>query len=110
AWTPRYAAPEVLDGSPLSTATDLYSAACVIYELCHGQPLYPQVSAIKAKGVCAEPTKPSDMPQRVWQGLKQGLARDPGKRLQRVDALLSAFQIQAGRATLTSWLSFSGRQ
>lgn len=109
AWTPRYAAPEVLDGSPLSTATDLYSAACVIYELCHGQPPYPQANAQHAEARCAEPTKPSDMPQRVWQVLKQSLAFEPGKRPRSVDALLSAVEAQSKLAALTSWLNRSGR-
>lgn len=110
AWTPRYAAPEVLDGSPVNKTTDLYSTACVIYELCHGQPPYPQVNAKVAETrVCDAPTKPSDMPQRVWQVLKQGLALDPGKRLDGVDPLLRAFQAKPGLSTLTSWVSRSGR-
>lgn len=109
AWTPRYAAPEVFNGSPLSTATDLYSAACVIYELCHGQPPYPQVDTKQVEAISAQPTRPSDMPQRVWKVLKQGLALDPGKRLQTVDALLSAVEAQSRLAALTSWLNRSGR-
>ncbi|MBF3245186.1 serine/threonine protein kinase, partial [Pseudomonas aeruginosa] len=37
AWTPGYAAPELLEGAPLSPAADLYALACVLYELADGR-------------------------------------------------------------------------
>jgi serine/threonine protein kinase len=36
AWTPGYAAPELLEGQPLSASADVYGVACVIYELASG--------------------------------------------------------------------------
>lgn len=101
AWTPRYAAPEVLKGSPLSKATDLYSAACVIYELCHGQPPF----SVQA----AELPKPSDMPHHVWAFLKQALVLDPGKRMHNAETLLRAFQTQPKFFRLASWINPSKR-
>jgi serine/threonine-protein kinase Stk1 len=37
AWTPGYAAPELLDGQPLSASADVYGVACVIFELAGGK-------------------------------------------------------------------------
>ena len=84
AWTPRYAAPELLDGAALSTATDLYGAACVIYELCSGQhPFQPTGPQSKL------PPAPTDLPRAQWLALRKALATDPAQR----DSLADLYNI-----------------
>ena len=104
AWTPRYAAPELLDGNPLSRATDLYAAACVIYELCHGQHPYPGlVTQTGTTEFVPQPAKPSDMPQHIWHVLKQYLVLDPDKRLDNAEILLAAVQTPSRLSQLVFW-------
>lgn len=92
AWTPRYAAPELMDQGTLSVATDIYAVACVIYELCHGQHPYRRLSAKQAQGMKLQLTAPTGMPAPVWKILRKGLAFDTGRRLDSLAPLLAAFR------------------
>ncbi|MFK3774158.1 serine/threonine-protein kinase [Pseudomonas sp. NPDC089406] len=77
AWTPAYAAPELLDGAPLSPASDLFAAACVIYELAGGKQPFGRDGA----GLHSEPPeRPATLPAKAWPALQQALATDPAAR------------------------------
>lgn len=81
AWTPGYAAPEVLTGQPLSAKADIYSAACVIYELAEGKRPYPRHTAAEELGQNQpEPRRPKHLPLRCWPALRRALAPDPAQR------------------------------
>jgi serine/threonine-protein kinase Stk1 len=80
AWTPAYAAPELLAGGDLSARSDLYGVACVLYELAQGkrpveQP-YGQPLA-----------RPRQLPRQCWPALRSALATDPEHRSVGVEAL-----------------------
>lgn len=62
AWTPRYAAPELLDGATLNAAADVYAVACVIYELCSGQHPFRRQSAKQAQAMELPLTAPRTCP------------------------------------------------
>lgn len=73
AWTPAYAAPELMAGGCPSASADLYGAACVLYELAEGrrpgerqrhQPL----------------PRPRQLPKYCWPTLRSALAIDPEHR------------------------------
>lgn len=73
AWTPAYAAPELMAGGCLSASADLYGVACVLYELAqgrrpserlHNQPLL----------------RPHRLPRQCWPALCSALAVDPERR------------------------------
>lgn len=92
AWTPRYAAPELIDGGALSVASDIYAVACMIYELCHGQHPYRRLNARQAQGMNLVLSAPTGMPAPVWKILKKGLAFDVAKRSDSLEPLLAAFR------------------
>ncbi|WP_434700694.1 serine/threonine-protein kinase [Pseudomonas sp. D1-1] len=82
AWTPAYAAPELLEGSPLSACTDLYSLACVLYELASGRHPYRRLPSTQARdtGLERELKAPRNLPRRYWTALRTALALDPERR------------------------------
>ncbi|WPO00463.1 serine/threonine-protein kinase [Pseudomonas sp. MUP55] len=93
AWTRAYAAPELLAGGELTLATDLYAAACVLYELAHGARL----------GECPPGqglTRPRQLPRRCWPALQVALAHDPQRRALTVAELGEVISCRRSR-----WLS-----
>lgn len=92
AWTPRYAALELLEGQPLSAAADVYAVACVLYELSSGHHPFSRMTARQAKNMQQDKSleRPSRLPSHCWPALRQALAFD---HQQRIDAqgLLVAF-------------------
>jgi serine/threonine-protein kinase Stk1 len=82
AWTPAYAAPELLEGGALSACTDLYSVACVLYELASGRHPYRRLPSTQARetGLERELKAPRNLPRRCWTALRTALALDPARR------------------------------
>lgn len=74
AWTPRYAAPELLDGASLSTSADVFAVACVIYELASGKQPMRRLPAN------TQIPPPRHLPKRCWRALRTALAVDPADR------------------------------
>lgn len=73
AWTPAYAAPELMAGERPSTSTDLYGAACVLYELAGGRrPGERQGNQ--------QLLRPRQLPRHCWPALCSALALDPEQR------------------------------
>jgi serine/threonine-protein kinase Stk1 len=70
AWTPAYAAPELLAGAALSASADLYAVACVLYELAQGR-----------RHSSDRPVRPRQLPRHCWRALRTALAVDPQRRV-----------------------------
>jgi serine/threonine-protein kinase Stk1 len=92
AWTPGYAAPELLEGEPLSRRADVYAMACVLYELASGKLPYAKVPG----RVCGLSdgkllAAPPNLPPRFWPALRHALEIDPEKRTIAVRELHEAF-------------------
>ncbi|MCF7200504.1 serine/threonine-protein kinase [Pseudomonas oligotrophica] len=107
AWTPRYAAPELLDGQGLSAAADIFAVACVLHELAAGQHPFRRLSAKQARALALDARLkcPPGLPAACWPALRRALAFDPGTRAGSLAALLAAFrQPQSGR-----WMRWLGR-
>ncbi|AWM79178.1 serine/threonine protein kinase [Gammaproteobacteria bacterium ESL0073] len=89
AWTPKYAAPELLEDISLTTKTDIFALSCIIYELLTGQnPYYID----KKTKYTVKPTKPKDLSKKQWAALCCGLAIKPHDRLITAQELKNAFQ------------------
>jgi len=82
AWTPSYAAPELLEGTPLSAGADVYAAACVLYELASGQHPFRRLPPEAAHEARLERSlnPPRNLPRRCWPALRMALAVDPERR------------------------------
>lgn len=82
AWTPRYAALELLEGSPLTASSDLYALACVLLELATGQHPFQRKSAQEAHNERLDRhlQRPAQIPAPVWAALRTALAFDPQHR------------------------------
>jgi serine/threonine-protein kinase Stk1 len=94
AWTPNYAAPELLEGGPLSTSTDLYAVACLLFELAGGKLPFQRLTALEAreKKLDRKLKNPKHLPKICWPALKTALALKPKKRTIDAVALRDAFK------------------
>lgn len=94
AWTPRYAALELLEGAPLTAAADVYALACVIYELSSGSHPFRRLSAKQAKAMelDRELQRPANLPAHCWPALRTALAFDEARRDIDAAGLLEAFR------------------
>ena len=104
AWTPRYAAPELLDGAPPSAAADVFAAACLLVELSAGRHPFARLDArqARAQGLDRELTRPSRLPAACWPLLRAALAFDPARRPAAAELLASLCAPKSGR--LRRWL------
>lgn len=93
AWTPRYAALELLNGEPLTTVSDIYGMACILYELASGIHPYSRLTAKQAKAMEQDKTlqKPAKLPAHCWPALRTALAFDKENREIDAQGLLDAF-------------------
>jgi serine/threonine-protein kinase Stk1 len=105
AWTLGYAAPELLDGSPLTASADVYSMACVLYELACGKHPLRRVPSNQARdaGVEIEPLTPGHLPKHCWTSLKSALDFDPSQRHLTAAQLRHAFAGVGQSRLLQGW-------
>lgn len=89
AWTPKYAAPELLEDISLTTKTDIFALCCIIYELLTGKnPYYID----KKTKYSVNPSKPKDLSKKQWLALACGLAIKPEERTVTAEELKEVFQ------------------
>ena len=99
AWTPGYAAAELLEGAAPSARSDLFALACVLYELAGGKHPYRRLPATQA---CAEGLEralraPNNLPRHCWSALRTALALDASRRT------ISASDLQAVLSRVPFW-------
>lgn len=94
AWTPNYAAPELLEGGPLSMSTDVYAVACVLFELAGGKHPFQRLTGIEAREnkLDRKLKKPKHLPKTCWAALRTALALSPKKRTIDAAALRDSFR------------------
>lgn len=100
AWTPGYAAPELLEGQPLSASADVYGVACVIYELANGKHPFRRLPSNQARDEHLERElhAPKNLPQQGWQALRTALSFNPAERT------ITAQQLRDALGATSSWL------
>jgi len=83
AGTPRYMSPEQSRGRPTTSATDVYSAGVVLYEMLAGEPPFARGSAVEL-GLRHIQDPPPPLPGRVPAALREvvqrALAKEPDER------------------------------
>jgi serine/threonine-protein kinase Stk1 len=95
AWTPRYAALELLAGEPLSARADVYAVACVLYELASGRHPFKRQTAQQAQGNQLDKRlrRPKHLPAHCWPALRTALAFEQSQRCIDCAELLAHFQL-----------------
>lgn len=98
AWTPGYAAPELLEQGTLSAAADVYAVACLIYELASGRHPYRRLPSTQARTEQLERTlsRPPNLPAQCWPALRNALAFDPARRTVSARQLHAAMGARQG--------------
>jgi serine/threonine-protein kinase Stk1 len=99
AWTPGYAAPELLEGQPLSAGADVYGVACVIYELAGGKPPFRRVASTLARDEHLERElhAPKNLPKHCWPALRKALSFNAAERS------ITAGQLRDAMSATSSW-------
>ncbi len=114
--TPEYMSPEQAGGEiDLTSASDLYSLACVVYEMLAGEPpirgdnaratMMRQVTAVPRPLRALRP----DAPQAVENALARALAKDPAGRFPTVVEFMAELERPSGDAQRASILSAAAR-
>lgn len=107
AWTPRYAALELLDGAALTAAADVYALACVLYELASGRHPFRRQSAKQARAMELDKQlqRPEQLPAHCWPALRTALAFEEAQRGISCAQLLEVFR----QPTPSGWRRWLGR-
>ncbi len=117
AGTPAYVSPEQAGGETrLDPRSDVYSLACVVYEMLTGKPAFSGRTTLEtvAQRFTAEPPDPRslcpDIPAAVAQVVRQGMCLEGERRYQSINELWDALQRaadsgQSGSARLADRLA-----
>jgi serine/threonine-protein kinase Stk1 len=94
AWTPCYAAPELLEGGQISTQTDVFAMACVLYEMACGKHPFSRMLSTEARTQRRwyQLSAPQNLPLRFWPAIRLALALDVKKRTISAQELYEAFR------------------
>jgi serine/threonine protein kinase len=93
AGTPRYMSPEQARGRPTTSATDVYSAGVVLYEMLAGEPPFVNGSAVELglRHLQDEPPAlPARVPRALCEVVERALAKDPADRFSDGAAMADA--------------------
>ncbi|MCL6309611.1 serine/threonine-protein kinase [Pseudomonas syringae] len=99
AWTPGYAAPELLEGQALSASADVYGVACVIFELSGGKHPFRRLPSTQARDerLERELKAPRNLPKHCWPALRSALTFDAQDRKITAKQLRDAFAATSSR-------------
>ena len=102
AGTVDYVAPEQIRGDRLDGRADLYSLACVIFEMLCGEAPFRRTTDVATLFAHLEEDPPAahllraDLPLAVDDALARGLAKDPGQRQARCSQLVDEVRAALG--------------
>ncbi|HSN70194.1 MAG TPA: protein kinase [Steroidobacteraceae bacterium] len=86
--TPAYASPEVLRGQNAVPRDDVFSFACLAYELLGGRPPFERQTVKEARRGRPLPARPRGMSGRTWRAIRRGLAPQREGRQAYISELL----------------------
>jgi formylglycine-generating enzyme required for sulfatase activity/tRNA A-37 threonylcarbamoyl transferase component Bud32 len=88
ALTPAYASPEMIENHEPDPRDDIYSLACVAYELLTGVHPFSRAKATDARDGQMVPSRPACLSRRQWQAMRSALAFDRAHRTRSVEEFL----------------------
>jgi serine/threonine protein kinase/Rieske Fe-S protein len=94
---PEYLAPEIVQGQPIDTRSDIYALGCILFELLSGKPPFSGVSPFDIAMQHVQQPLPSlhkrcpHLPIALESVINHALASNPAQRFQRVSELAEAF-------------------
>lgn len=80
AYSLLHASPERLESGQPSTADDIFSACCTVYELIEGRHPFGRKSSLEAQKENMKPQKPGGISSSQWKALAAGLSFTPAQR------------------------------
>ncbi|HTT68122.1 MAG TPA: protein kinase [Gemmatimonadales bacterium] len=102
--TPEYMSPEAASGDDVDSPADVYSLACVVYEMLTGEPplkgdgpratMARQIAEVPRSVRAARP----DAPPAMERALARALAKNPADRFQSVADFLAALAAETAEA------------
>ncbi len=95
AGTPAYASPQVLSGETPDRRDDVFSYACVAYELLTGQHPFQHRSSIEARDAGSAPERAWNLSAPQWLGLLSALSWDREQRPADMMTLLESLLTDA---------------
>lgn len=102
AGTPPYASPEVLSGETPEQRDDVFSYACVAYELLTGQHPFERRSSLQARDEGRVPPRAWSLSATQWLALLSALSWERAQRPASVDALLSTLSADGPKVSETA--------
>ncbi|MFO1129020.1 MAG: bifunctional serine/threonine-protein kinase/formylglycine-generating enzyme family protein [Rhodospirillales bacterium] len=88
AFSPLYASPELIDGDPADPRDDVFSLACITYELISGKHPFGRRSAAVARRANQEPERLPNLSRGQWMTIRRGLCFARDERTANIDAFL----------------------
>jgi serine/threonine-protein kinase len=93
--TPAYIAPEIWSGKSASPATDVYSLACVFYEMITGDVLFdgestPEIMMKHFSEIQLPEKWPIGVPEKVKVIFTKALSKNPKDRFQSINEMIDA--------------------
>jgi TonB family protein len=104
ALTPAYATSEMISGSAPDQSDDVYSFACVIYEMLSGKHPFNSLGAVDAKRVGMQLMPLPSLTHRQNQALAHALAFERVNRTASVEALLAGLRGPGRRPPPPRWI------
>jgi serine/threonine protein kinase len=92
AGTPAYASPQVLSGEKPDPRDDVFSFACVAYELLTGQHPFERVSSLQARDEQRIPPRAWNLSTAQWLSLVSGLSWQREQRPADIQMLMARLQ------------------
>jgi TonB family protein len=104
ALTPAYATSEMISGTAPDQSDDVYSFACVIYEMLSGRHPFNSLGAVDAKRVGSPLMPLPSLTHRQNQALAHALAFERAHRTSTVEALLAGLRGPGRRPPPPRWI------
>ena len=101
-YTPAYASPQLLAGNTPAVADDVFSFACLSYELLTSKHPFDRMPADNAATEKKQANKPAHLNLLQWQALKRALQFDSKARNISIEQLMRHFNRQLWRGLATA--------